>query len=384
MTDRIVLARTLDALLQPEKFRDYGPNGLQVEGRLQVAQDRLGCDCQPGADPGRGGPRCRRDSGAPWSVLARAGWTGDRLDEAAAGLVARARRESVCLPSAAGCASANWATTPSSGNGLDWSQDRPFRRAGPGLSGRSAPMAVSMPMRRVAGATIWRKLLQPVGDGGRCDAVARFAALPGAPVVPRAISRRPLPRVRTPSSPVRYPSRRPITRANVVSPTWPAATMPANALARGSGRSCGAPTVAGARVHRHRQPGLNKARHEANQLPSRWVIRPASARRSSPRPFAMRPALTAGCFVVGDVAILRRAARLTAGFGPRPVAGGGHRTAGRGACMCRRPAFRCCRSGPPGAPIALGRVSAAAGAIAAAVRASGRPMRRCAAILRRW
>ena len=36
MTDRIVLARTLDALLLPEKFRDYGPNGLQVEGRLEI------------------------------------------------------------------------------------------------------------------------------------------------------------------------------------------------------------------------------------------------------------------------------------------------------------------------------------------------------------
>ncbi len=36
MTDRLQLARTLDALLVPEKFRDYGPNGLQVEGRGEV------------------------------------------------------------------------------------------------------------------------------------------------------------------------------------------------------------------------------------------------------------------------------------------------------------------------------------------------------------
>lgn len=36
MTDRILLSRTLDTLLAPEKFRDYGPNGLQVEGRLEV------------------------------------------------------------------------------------------------------------------------------------------------------------------------------------------------------------------------------------------------------------------------------------------------------------------------------------------------------------
>jgi dinuclear metal center YbgI/SA1388 family protein len=36
MTDRTLLLQTLDALLQPERFRDYGPNGLQVEGRPQV------------------------------------------------------------------------------------------------------------------------------------------------------------------------------------------------------------------------------------------------------------------------------------------------------------------------------------------------------------
>jgi len=36
MTDRIQLLQAFDALLQPERFRDYGPNGLQVEGRLAV------------------------------------------------------------------------------------------------------------------------------------------------------------------------------------------------------------------------------------------------------------------------------------------------------------------------------------------------------------
>lgn len=36
MTDAQILGQTLDALLQPEKFRDYGPNGLQVEGDREV------------------------------------------------------------------------------------------------------------------------------------------------------------------------------------------------------------------------------------------------------------------------------------------------------------------------------------------------------------
>lgn len=36
MTDRTQLLQAFDALLQPERFRDYGPNGLQVEGRATV------------------------------------------------------------------------------------------------------------------------------------------------------------------------------------------------------------------------------------------------------------------------------------------------------------------------------------------------------------
>src|SRR6478736_934044 len=30
------LLQAFDALLQPERFKDYGPNGLQVEGKAQV------------------------------------------------------------------------------------------------------------------------------------------------------------------------------------------------------------------------------------------------------------------------------------------------------------------------------------------------------------
>ena len=36
MTDRTELLQAFDNLLQPERFRDYGPNGLQVEGRAAV------------------------------------------------------------------------------------------------------------------------------------------------------------------------------------------------------------------------------------------------------------------------------------------------------------------------------------------------------------
>jgi dinuclear metal center YbgI/SA1388 family protein len=36
MTDRSQLLQAFNVLLQPERFRDYGPNGLQVEGAAQI------------------------------------------------------------------------------------------------------------------------------------------------------------------------------------------------------------------------------------------------------------------------------------------------------------------------------------------------------------
>ena len=36
MTDSKTLLQAFDQLLQPERFKDYGPNGLQVEGRRQI------------------------------------------------------------------------------------------------------------------------------------------------------------------------------------------------------------------------------------------------------------------------------------------------------------------------------------------------------------
>lgn len=38
MCERAQLSQTLDTLLQPERFKDYGPNGLQVEGRARVGK----------------------------------------------------------------------------------------------------------------------------------------------------------------------------------------------------------------------------------------------------------------------------------------------------------------------------------------------------------
>ena len=37
-THRQDLLHAFDALLQPARFKDYGPNGLQVEGRLRIGK----------------------------------------------------------------------------------------------------------------------------------------------------------------------------------------------------------------------------------------------------------------------------------------------------------------------------------------------------------
>ena len=44
MTERSDLLAACDALLQPERFRDYGPNGLQVEGKQRVQKIVSGVD----------------------------------------------------------------------------------------------------------------------------------------------------------------------------------------------------------------------------------------------------------------------------------------------------------------------------------------------------
>ena len=38
MIERQQLLNAFDTLLQPERFKDYGPNGLQVEGRVQIGK----------------------------------------------------------------------------------------------------------------------------------------------------------------------------------------------------------------------------------------------------------------------------------------------------------------------------------------------------------
>ena len=98
---RDTLRQALDALLQPERFKDYGPNGLQVEDRGEITRIVSGVTASRAlidAAIARAG-RCRFC--APWAVLAWTGRAGHRLDEAAAAAAAGARHQPVCLSPAA-------------------------------------------------------------------------------------------------------------------------------------------------------------------------------------------------------------------------------------------------------------------------------------------
>ena len=123
MTNAKTLELALDALLQPEKFRDYGPNGLQVEGDREVKLLVSGVTAS------------RALIEEAIKVLAWSGWPRHRLDARAFALAARSWPASVCLPSATRCAcrvGQQCPARPGAGLACRWA----FWRAGSGFYGR--------------------------------------------------------------------------------------------------------------------------------------------------------------------------------------------------------------------------------------------------------
>ena len=317
-----LLLQAFDALLQPERFKDYGPNGLQVEGKERGAPHRFGRHGQPCADRGGRARAGRCDLRAPWPVLARPGWTRHGLDEAAAGAAAGARHQPVRLSPAARRASragqqraagaASWAWQPPRASASRTSGFLGARADGGGFAGAQA---LASHVREALG----RRWCCVEGDAPGRSAVSR-----GAPAAPRATSRPPSPPAPMRSSPAKSPSRRRTTRANAAWLSWPVATTPASAMARRRWPPCGGAAGHRAPVHRHRQPGMS-ARIPltvAAAIASRWAIRPGIGPEIIAKAFRDAPEATRGCFVAGD---LGRAA-------PR---GAGHPRRGGVACRWR-------------------------------------------------
>ena len=211
-----------------ERFKDYGPNGLQVEGRAEVRRIVSGVTASlalidaaiaDGAD----------------ALLVHHGlfWRGQ--DGRLTGWLRRARappdgarHQPVRLPPAAGCAPASSATTRSSASASGW---RPTRASASRTWASSARPATSADADALAARAA--AALRPRAAGA-CRATA--APLRARGLVHRRRAgllrgrdRAPVP---TPSSPARSPSRRPTWRARPAWPSWPAATMPPSATVR--------------------------------------------------------------------------------------------------------------------------------------------------------
>ena len=184
---------------------------------------------QPRPDRGGGAGEGRRHLCAPRAVLARPGWPGDRLDEAAAGPAARARHQPVRLPPAAGCPSRAGQQRPARPQAGP-AGERPLWRAGPRLPGCSVPMVAAMRSAQELALHV-REGSWPARRLGRGSAARDQAGSPGAPAVPRAISKRRSPPAPMPSSRARSRSRKPTMRANAALPSWPAGTTRASAMA---------------------------------------------------------------------------------------------------------------------------------------------------------
>ena len=208
-------------------FADYGPNGLQVEGRARGRQDRLRRHRKPRADRGgaRRGGRC--DPGPPRPVLAGPGRSRDRLDEGRGSRACWPRDMNLFAYHLPLDAHAELGNNAQFGTRLRLVADARFGDQDLGFIG-----TVAQPLTPAGLAALLQFAAGSRAGGGRGRRPPDAGASRGAPAARRAISKlrsRPAP---TPSSPARSPSRRRTARARPASPSLPAATTRANGSAR--------------------------------------------------------------------------------------------------------------------------------------------------------
>jgi hypothetical protein len=184
------LVRYLDGCCSPRKFRDYCPNGLQVEGRAEIVASWR-CHRQPGA--ARCGGRARADA-----ILVHHGWFWKGEDGRITGM--RKRAGDACWPTTSTCwpTTCRWMRIPELGNNAQ------LARAWAGAEGVSASRTSP------GSAVLATPSFQPAAGGFGCrralgreplvgdPKASTFVASPGAPAALRAISSRPSPSASTP------------------------------------------------------------------------------------------------------------------------------------------------------------------------------------------
>ncbi|MEY4138697.1 MAG: hypothetical protein RLZZ371_879, partial [Pseudomonadota bacterium] len=215
MCERADFLQVLDTLLQPERFRDYGPNGLQVEGRARVGKIVSGVTASRAlieAAIAAGADTILVHHGLFWRGQDGrvTGWMKQRL---ALLLAHDINLFAYHLPLDA---------HPSLGNNAQWRS--------PGLVNRtwvawgSVLMARSLNQRRR-----WRRISSLRWDARwywQVTGIRRFERLHGAAVARKAILRQPSLQAPTHLSRVRSLSRKRTMRVNAVWPTWLVATTP--------------------------------------------------------------------------------------------------------------------------------------------------------------
>ena len=285
-TTRHELLHAFDLLLAPERFKDYGPNGLQVEGRTTVRKIVSGVTAsralieaaihaEADAIFVHHGLFWRGQDGrvTGWMKQRLGLLLGDDVNLFAYHLPLDAHPE---LGNNAQLGLKLGLVAHAGSTGRFGEQELGFLGApGNGESFDNA-RALAAHVEQALGKTI---TLVDVPSRGPS------ATSPGAPAGRRATSRPRSRPARTPSSPARSPSPRRTTRARWAWPSWPAATMRPSATARRPWR----PMWPRSWASRTSSSTSTTRRERARPSPSPWAIPRASGPRSSRVPFATRP-----------------------------------------------------------------------------------------------
>lgn len=227
-TTRQELLAHFDGLLQPERFKDYGPNGLQVEGRGEIRRIVSGVTASRALI--EAAIEAQADAifvhhGLFWRGMDGriTGWLKERIRLLLAHDI---NLFAYHLPLDA---HPQWGNNAQLGVQLGLEGQATFGEQNLGWMA-AADFADAAALGRHVEQALGRT---PVCVGeSACAPITPFAALPGARAARKVSSRPRLPLGPMPSSRARFPSRRRIWPGKRAWPSWRQATMPRSATAR--------------------------------------------------------------------------------------------------------------------------------------------------------
>ena len=227
-TTRQELLAHFDGLLQPERFKDYGPNGLQVEGRGEIRRIVSGVTASRALI--EAAIEAQADAifvhhGLFWRGMDGriTGWLKERIRLLLAHDI---NLFAYHLPLDA---HPQWGNNAQLGVQLGLEGQATFGEQNLGWMA-AADFADAAALGRHVEQALGARL-SAWGESA-CAPITPFAALPGARAARKVSSRPRLPLGPMPSSRARFPSRRRIWPGKRAWPSWRQATMPRSATAR--------------------------------------------------------------------------------------------------------------------------------------------------------